>query len=77
MRLLACGFVEPPDLQNVFDDVCGLVTRTVHPAIPPRVEYELTALGRSLGEAFCGVWIWAERHSEEIERVRAAFKTRE
>jgi DNA-binding HxlR family transcriptional regulator len=52
----------------------GLVTRTVHPVIPPRVEYELTALGHSLGEAFCGVWIWAERHGEEIERARAAFK---
>ena len=52
----------------------GLVTRTVHPVIPPRVEYNLTALGRSLGEAFCGVWIWAERHSEEIERAREAFE---
>jgi DNA-binding HxlR family transcriptional regulator len=54
----------------------GLVTRTVHPVIPPRVEYELTELGRSLGEAFCGVWIWAEAHGEEIERARAAFKER-
>jgi DNA-binding HxlR family transcriptional regulator len=51
----------------------GLVTRTVHPVIPPRVEYELTELGRSLGDAFCGVWIWAEAHGEEIERARAAF----
>jgi DNA-binding HxlR family transcriptional regulator len=55
----------------------GLVIRTVHPVIPPRVEYELTGLGRSLGEAFCGVWIWAEEHGEEIERARAAFKERE
>jgi DNA-binding HxlR family transcriptional regulator len=54
----------------------GLITRTVHPVIPPRVEYELTALGRSLGEAFCGVWIWAARHGGEIERARAAFKER-
>jgi len=54
----------------------GLVTRTVHPVIPPRVEYELTELGRSLGEAFCGVWIWAARHGGEIERARAAFKDR-
>jgi DNA-binding HxlR family transcriptional regulator len=55
----------------------GLVTRTVYPVIPPRVEYELTGLGHSLGEAFCGVWIWAEAHGEEIERARAAFKERE
>ena len=52
----------------------GLITRTVHPVIPPRVEYELTGLGRSLGEAFCGVWIWAEKHSDEIEQAREAFE---
>ena len=51
----------------------GVVTRTVHPVIPPRVEYQLTALGHSLGEAFCGVWIWVEEHSEEIERSRRYF----
>jgi DNA-binding HxlR family transcriptional regulator len=51
----------------------GLVTRTVHPVIPPRVEYELTKLGRSLSEAFCGVWIWVEEHSDEIERSRRKF----
>jgi DNA-binding HxlR family transcriptional regulator len=52
----------------------GLVTRTVHPVIPPRVEYQLTPLGRSLGEAFCGVWIWAQKHGEEIERAREAWE---
>src|SRR5271170_5970174 len=52
----------------------GLVTRTVHPIIPPRVESELTELGRSLGEAFCGVWVWAEKHGEEIERARVTFE---
>ncbi len=51
----------------------GLVKRTVHPVIPPRVDYELTPLGQSLGEAFCGVWLWAEEHREEIERARRAF----
>jgi DNA-binding HxlR family transcriptional regulator len=51
----------------------GLVTRTVYPVIPPRVEYRLTELGRSLGAAFCGVWIWAEKHGDEIERARKAF----
>ena len=51
----------------------GLVTRTVHPVVPPRVEYELTDLGRSLGLAFCGVWIWAEAHYDEITRARQAF----
>jgi DNA-binding HxlR family transcriptional regulator len=51
----------------------GLVTRRVYPVIPPRVEYRLTELGRSLGAAFCGVWIWAEKHGDEIERARKAF----
>lgn len=51
----------------------GLVKRTVYPVIPPKVEYELTDLGRSLGEAFCRVWIWAEKHRVEIERARRTF----
>jgi len=51
----------------------GLVTRKIHPVIPPRVEYELTELGHSLGAAFCGVWIWAEEHHDEIIRARKAF----
>ena len=40
----------------------GLVARTVHPVIPPKVEYRLTNLGLSLSAAFCGVWLWAEEH---------------
>lgn len=55
----------------------GLVMRTVHPVIPPRVDYALTPLGESLGAAFCGVWIWAETHRDEIRRARAAFAARE
>src|SRR5580698_876515 len=51
----------------------GLVTRTVHPVIPPRVEYRLTDLGRSLSAAFCGVWMWAEEHGEEVEQARREF----
>ncbi len=54
----------------------GLVIRTVHPVVPPRVEYRLTDLGLSLGEAFCGVWIWAEENLEAIERARSAFDGR-
>jgi DNA-binding HxlR family transcriptional regulator len=51
----------------------GLLHRTVHPVVPPRVEYRLTTLGRSLGAAFCGVWMWAEKHHEEIAKARAQF----
>lgn len=51
----------------------GLVIRTVHAVIPPRVDYKLTKLGRSLGAAFCGVWLWAEKHHDEVERARAVY----
>jgi len=54
----------------------GLLTRTIYPVIPPKVEYELTDLGRSLGAAFCGVWHWAEQYKGEIEAARQAFAER-
>jgi len=54
----------------------GFVTRTVYPVVPPRVEYALTELGRSLGAAFCSVWLWAEANYEEVQRQRAAYRER-
>ncbi len=48
----------------------GLVTRTIHPEIPPRVEYELTALGRSLLDVMMSLGEWANRHAEEILKAR-------
>jgi DNA-binding HxlR family transcriptional regulator len=54
----------------------GLVERTIHPVIPPRVEYCLTPLGRSLSASFCGVWIWAEQHYDEITKSRERFQQR-
>ena len=54
----------------------GLVHREVFAVVPPKVEYRLTDLGRSLGEAFCGVWHWAEAHLCEVEGARAAFDAR-
>jgi DNA-binding HxlR family transcriptional regulator len=55
----------------------GLVTRTVHPVVPPRVDYALTPLGASLGAAFCGVWIWAERHLGAVGDARRRFDARQ
>lgn len=54
----------------------GLVRRTVYPVVPPKVEYALTDLGHSLGEAFCGVWHWAEAHLAAVEAARSAFDAR-
>jgi DNA-binding HxlR family transcriptional regulator len=51
----------------------GLLTRTVHPVVPPKVEYELTQLGLSLGAAFCGVWVWAAENLEHVELARRKF----
>jgi len=55
----------------------GMVNRTVHPVVPPRVEYRLTELGMSLGAAFCGVWLWAERHLGDVEAARQRFDQRD
>lgn len=51
----------------------GMLTRTVHPVVPPRVDYRLTELGTSLGAAFCSVWIWAEQNLDKVENAREAF----
>lgn len=55
----------------------GMVTRTVHAVVPPRVDYRLTALGASLGAAFCGVWLWAEENLETIADARLQFDLRQ
>ncbi|MGP0089998.1 MAG: winged helix-turn-helix transcriptional regulator [Xanthobacteraceae bacterium] len=51
----------------------GLITRTVHPVVPPKVEYKLTQLGMSLGAAFCGVWVWAAENLKQVEQARSEF----
>lgn len=51
----------------------GLVTRTAYAEMPPRVEYALTPLGRSLGEAVSGVVGWVQRNQGEVVANRDAF----
>src|SRR5919107_1266687 len=51
----------------------GLVTRTVFPTVPPRVDYELTKLGRSLLEPVNGLSLWARKHRAAMEESRARF----
>ena len=51
----------------------GLVTRTVYPTIPPRVEYQLTRLGRSLYEPVTAVANWVRRNRPAMEAARKAF----
>ena len=52
----------------------GLVRRTALPVIPPHVEYRLTPLGDSLGQAFSSVWTWAEANGDAVEKARAEFR---
>lgn len=51
----------------------GLVTRTVFPTIPPRVDYALTDLGRSLQEPVMALGTWAFTHFSEIQTAQRRF----
>lgn len=51
----------------------GLVVRTVHPEVPPRVEYELTRVGATLIEPLDALDAWAREHLPVIEAARAAY----
>src|SRR3954470_14772610 len=51
----------------------GLVTRTVFPTVPPRVDYELTRLGRSLLEPVSGIGLWARQNRAAIAESRQRF----
>jgi DNA-binding HxlR family transcriptional regulator len=54
----------------------GLVTRKVFPTIPPRVEYALTPLGRTLLQPVLALARWAERHRSDIQQARDRFDGR-
>src|SRR5450755_4804095 len=51
----------------------GLVTRTVFPTNPPRVDYELTRLGRSLLEPVSALGLWARKNRPAIQAARGRF----
>jgi DNA-binding HxlR family transcriptional regulator len=53
----------------------GILTRTVTPSVPVRVDYELTPLGRSLALLLTAVKDWAETHIEEVHRARERYDT--
>lgn len=58
-------------LRNLERD--GLVSRTVTPSIPPRVDYELTDLGQSLRKPISALAAWALDNVEAIHRAQARF----
>ncbi|MFE9063023.1 winged helix-turn-helix transcriptional regulator [Streptomyces violaceusniger] len=51
----------------------GLVCRTYHPEVPPRVEYEISDLGRSLGPLFATLATWSAENLPEVERARLHY----
>lgn len=58
-------------LRNLERD--GLVTRTVFPEIPPRVEYQLTDLGRTLTAPLETLWIWAAENQSKVQQARHVY----
>ncbi|MFE0174942.1 winged helix-turn-helix transcriptional regulator [Streptomyces sp. NPDC059002] len=58
-------------LRNLERD--GLLQRTVHPTVPPKVEYELTPVARELHGTLLQLTGWAERHRVTIAESRAAY----
>lgn len=54
----------------------GLVTRTIYPSVPPKVEYSLTPLGRTLVSLLDAICVWSETHIEEVRRKRGRKRGR-
>jgi DNA-binding HxlR family transcriptional regulator len=51
----------------------GLVERQVYPVVPPKVEYSLTPLGKTLTELLKAICQWAESHFDEVEVARLRY----
>lgn len=51
----------------------GLISRTIYPEVPPRVEYALTELGKTLRQLVRGLVKWSEAHLHEVDAARTAY----
>lgn len=85
IRCLADGARRPHELMDAIQGVSqkmltqtlrqleqgGLVARDVHAVVPPRVDYTLTALGKTLVEPLKVICLWAETHGAELEAIKA------
>ncbi|VVJ21204.1 Transcriptional regulator [Amycolatopsis camponoti] len=58
-------------LRNLERD--GLLERTIYPTVPPRVEYEATAMAKELYQSLSGLLGWAEQHREDIAAARVVY----
>lgn len=87
LHLLRDGTKRTSDLQAAVEEIApkvltetlrgmerdGLITRTVHPVAPPRVEYSLTSMGTSLLQPLTELCHWARAHAQERDMARARF----
>jgi DNA-binding HxlR family transcriptional regulator len=62
-------------LRNLERD--GLVSRAVTPSVPPRVDYDLTDLGRSMLEPVRALGAWAQAHIPQMDAARAAYDAKD
>lgn len=88
LYLLANGTKRFSELRNAIDGISqrmltvtlrglerdGLVSRTVYPVVPPRVDYALTDLGRSLSDTIGDLVGWAERNRSSIDQARIDYE---
>ena len=86
-QLNACGRQRFSDLRDLVDGITakvltqrlrqlerdGLISRTMHPEIPPRVEYEITDLGRSLAPVFASLGTWSDGHLGDVTQAREDY----
>src|SRR5450755_169283 len=54
----------------------GIVSRTMYPVMPPRVDYELTKMGQSLLDAVGSLMAWADAHLDEVDAARRDYDGR-
>ena len=90
VQILASGTMRHSELKRQIGDISqkmltqtlrslerdGLVTRTYYAEVPPRVEYEITELGASLGPLFAHLATWADTNLAAVEQARNAYDTR-
>ena len=91
LHVLVPGPLRSGELQRAISDVSpkvltqtlrgmerdGLITRTVYAVVPPRVDYELTEMGKSLIAPLRELCHWAQAHVKERDRSRAEFDRRD